>query len=105
MVRNSKLQKIKGSKADIGYSEKIQVEEQIIDVLENDMLYLHSDGYPDQKGGGKGKKFYYQPIRNKFEGICLLNLQEQKSIMQKMFNDWKGEKEQLDDVCMIGVRI
>ena len=105
LVRNSKLQKIKGSKADIGYSEEIKLEEHLVEVLENDMLYLHSDGYPDQKGGAKGKKFYYQPIRNKFEEICLLNLEEQKSIMQKTFNDWKADKEQLDDVCMIGVRV
>ncbi len=105
LVRNGKLQKFKGSKADIGYSEEIQVEQHNIAVIENDMLYFHSDGYPDQKGGAKNKKFYYKPIRNKFEEISLLNLEEQKSIMQKTFNDWKGNKEQLDDVCMIGVRV
>ncbi len=105
LVRNNKLQKIKGSKADIGYSDEIKVEEHVVEVQENDMLYFHSDGFPDQKGGPKGKKFYYQPIRNKFEEICLLNLEEQKSIMKKTFNDWKGDNEQLDDVCMIGIRI
>ncbi len=105
LVRNGKLQKFKGSKADIGYSDTIDLKQHCILVQKNDMLYFHSDGYPDQKGGAKNKKFYYQPIRNKFEEISLLNLEEQKSIMQKTFNDWKGDNEQLDDVCMIGVRV
>ncbi len=104
-VRNSKLEKYKGSKADIGYKDNIIIEEQIFTVEPNDMLYMHSDGYPDQKGGPKGKKYYYQPIRNKMEEISLLNLAEQELIMAKNFDDWKGDTVQLDDVCMIGVRI
>jgi serine phosphatase RsbU (regulator of sigma subunit) len=105
LVRNSKLETIKGSKADIGYKATIELTEHEVNVQENDMLYMHSDGFPDQKGGPKGKKFYYQPIRDKFEEISLLNLMEQEQIMDKTFEDWKGELEQLDDVCMIGVRI
>ncbi len=104
-VRNSKLEKFKGSKADIGYKPSIAIEEQVFQVETNDMLYMHSDGYPDQKGGPKGKKFYYQPIRTKLEEISLLNLMEQEQIMNQTFEDWKGEIEQLDDVCMLGVRL
>ncbi len=104
-VRNSSLEKFKGSKTDIGYKPSLVIEEQVFKVETNDMLYMHSDGYPDQKGGPKGKKFYYQPIRNKFEEISLLNLMEQEQIMSQTFEDWKGELEQFDDVCMLGVRI
>ncbi|MCT4581659.1 MAG: tetratricopeptide repeat protein [Flavobacteriales bacterium] len=105
LVRNSKLTKYKGSKADIGYKPDIAIEEQVFQVETNDMLYMHSDGYPDQKGGPKGKKFYYQPIRKKFEEISLLNIMEQEQIMSQTFEAWKGALEQFDDVCMIGVRI
>ncbi|MCT4581658.1 MAG: tetratricopeptide repeat protein [Flavobacteriales bacterium] len=104
-VRNAKLTQFKGSKADIGYKPNIAIEEQVFQVAINDMLYMHSDGYPDQKGGPKGKKFYYQPIRKKFEEISLLNIMEQEQIMSQTFEDWKGALEQFDDVCMIGVRI
>ena len=105
LVRNSKLTKYKGSKADIGYKPNIAIEEQVFQVAINDMLYMHSDGYPDQKGGPKGKKFYYQPIRKKFEEISLLNIMEQEQIMSQTFEDWKGALDQFDDVCMVGVRI
>ncbi len=105
IVRNSKLESIKGSKADIGYKPTIELEEHKITVCKNDMLYMHSDGFPDQKGGPRGKKFYYKPIRDKFEEISLLNLSEQEQILSRTFEGWKGELEQLDDVCVIGVRI
>lgn len=105
LVRNSKLETIKGSKADIGYKPTIKIEEQNLIVQKDDMLYMHSDGFPDQKGGPKGKKFYYQPIREKFEEISLLNLMEQEQELSKIFEDWKGNFEQFDDVCMIGIRI
>lgn len=104
-VRNATLELYKGSNATIGYQSFLEIEEQTFTVQENDMLYMHSDGFPDQKGGAKQKKFYYRPLRKKLEEISLENLKKQEQIMTKVFNDWKGDLEQFDDVCMVGVRI
>lgn len=105
LVRNGELFKYKGSKADIGYSNELKLIQHTVQVQHNDMLYMHTDGYPDQKGGENNKKFYYQPIRKKMQEIYLLNLDEQMLIFKETFNKWKEDKDQLDDVTVVGVRI
>jgi serine phosphatase RsbU (regulator of sigma subunit) len=68
-------------------------------------LYLYTDGFADQFGGPKGKKFKYKTLNE----LLLLNynktLLEQKEILEESFKDWRGDIEQVDDVCVIGIRI
>jgi len=70
-----------------------------------DMVYLFSDGYADQFGGIKGKKFKYKQL----EKILLANrnagMNRQKEILETLFDDWKGNLEQVDDVTVIGIKI
>jgi len=104
-VSDGTLSVIKGDRANIGYDEKIEIQEHVIQVSSGDMLYMHTDGFPDQKGGPKGKKFYQKPIRNMLLDGHSLALDKQEAIVNKKFNDWKADKEQIDDVCLVGIRI
>ena len=70
-----------------------------------DVIYALTDGYPDQFGGPKGKKFMYKPFRNMLLEIHQTPMDEQHKALLKAFNDWKSDIEQIDDVCVIGVRI
>ena len=70
-----------------------------------DTLYLYTDGYADQFGGPKGKKFKYKPLNDLLLAISDKELQEQKDILQSAFEGWKGNHEQVDDVCVVGIRI
>ena len=68
-------------------------------------FYLFTDGFADQFGGPKGKKFMYKQLENLLTSISNKPMQEQKALLEETFNQWKGDLEQVDDVCVIGVRI
>lgn len=70
-----------------------------------DTLILSTDGYADQFGGGLGKKLKSRPFKEFLLGIQNASMLEQSALIEKHFEDWKGECEQLDDVCIVGVRI
>jgi serine phosphatase RsbU (regulator of sigma subunit)/tetratricopeptide (TPR) repeat protein len=70
-----------------------------------DMIYLFTDGYVDQFGGEKGKKFKYKRLMEKLLGIHQLPVTAQEKNLEQTFLDWKGNLEQVDDVCVIGIRI
>lgn len=74
-----------------------------ISVSKGDMLYLYTDGYADQFGGEKGKKFKYKTLNQMLLEVTHLTPAEQERILRKTFIDWKGSLEQVDDVCIIGV--
>ncbi len=76
-----------------------------IKLLKGDMLYLFSDGFSDQFGGPKKKKFKRSQLKTLFYSIAGYSIKRQKQIIENSFNDWKGEIEQIDDVCILGVRI
>lgn len=71
----------------------------------NDLIYLLSDGYCDQFGGSKGKKFRISQLRDLLLHIHDLPMDEQRKKLETAFEDWKGKLDQVDDVCFIGVRI
>jgi serine phosphatase RsbU (regulator of sigma subunit) len=70
-----------------------------------DIIYTYTDGYADQFGGEKGKKYTYKRLREKLVAISNEPLEIQKRILENEFESWKGESEQIDDVCLIGVRV
>ncbi len=70
-----------------------------------DMLYLYTDGYADQFGGPQGKKFKYKQLGNLLLDISSLPLDQQKAKLEQQFFSWKGDLEQVDDVCILGVRL
>ena len=76
-----------------------------ITLNEGDILYLFTDGYADQFGGPKGKKFKYKPLNEMLVANTHLSLPEQHKLLKSTFDHWKGDLEQVDDVCVIGVRV
>ncbi|MNJ86044.1 Tetratricopeptide repeat protein [compost metagenome] len=68
-------------------------------------IYLFTDGYADQFGGANGKKFKYKQFKDSILTIHDRPMDEQKEHLETTFENWKGELEQVDDVCVIGIRI
>ncbi len=76
-----------------------------ISLNSGDVFYIFSDGYADQFGGKKGKKLKNANLKKLLISNADMDMAHQKEVLNEMFEDWKGEFEQLDDVCVIGVRI
>jgi serine phosphatase RsbU (regulator of sigma subunit) len=70
-----------------------------------DVLYLFTDGYADQFGGPKGKKFKYKQLSDLLVSIYKKPINEQYYLLNRAFENWMGTHEQVDDVCIIGIRI
>ena len=106
IVRNKEVTIIKGDKQPIGSSETPEPFTQHFFQLEKgDMLYLFTDGLPDQFGGPKGKKFKYKKFQETLINNSSDSIDLQKDKLLAEFTEWKGSLEQLDDVCVIGIRI
>jgi len=76
-----------------------------IQLISGDVIYALTDGLPDQFGGEKGKKFMHKRLKNFLCSNANLPMNIQEQNLKKAFFDWKGELEQVDDICLIGVRI
>ncbi len=107
IVRNNELIVLKPDKMPVGRSPKkdIPFSIQECQLQKGDSIFLFSDGFPDQFGGPKEKKFKYKA----FEELLLKNVNLpmtiQKELIEKTFLDWKGEIEQTDDVCVLGLKM
>ena len=75
------------------------------EVQEGDVIYLYTDGFADQFGGPKGKKFKYSELNKLLVSISHLPVTEQKTRLEKEFISWKGNLEQVDDVLIIGIQL
>jgi len=107
LVRNGRLIDFKKGADAIGYSskEEKQFETVYFDLREGDQFYLFSDGYTDQFGGENVKKFNRARFRNLLISMEQMPLEKQKDELLFSYNNWKGKQEQIDDVCVIGVRV
>jgi serine phosphatase RsbU (regulator of sigma subunit)/tetratricopeptide (TPR) repeat protein len=76
-----------------------------IQLQNNDSIYIFTDGFQDQFGGAKEKKFRAAKMKELFLSLYDKIMEEQRKIIDESFESWKGELEQVDDVCVIGVRI
>lgn len=76
-----------------------------IDSKKNGTLYLYTDGFADQFGGAKGKKFKYRQLNELLVSISDKNLKDQKQLLNESFLKWKGNLEQVDDICVMGIRL
>ncbi len=75
-----------------------------IDILPDDIIYIFSDGYTDQFGGSRGKKFKIRPFKELLINIYKLPLKEQKKHLDNTIVEWMSEEEQIDDILIIGVK-
>ncbi len=76
-----------------------------IQLQKDDCVFIYTDGYADQFGGPKGKKFKYNKLKDLLAENAHLNIDEQYNALDKSFKDWKGKQEQVDDVLVIGIKI
>ncbi len=101
-----KLVEIKPNKQPIGKVDNPEpFNQHKIELQKGDTIYMFTDGFADQFGGKKGKKLMYKPFKNLLLSIQEKTMNEQKALLEKYFEEWKGSLEQVDDVCIIGVRI
>ena len=106
MVRNNELSEIQADKMPIAIYEKMQAFQNHEINLENgDVFYFFSDGYVSQFGGGEGKKFKSKNLKNLLLDIHSLPMDNQKLILNKTFEDWKGNLEQVDDIVIVGLKL
>ena len=71
---------------------------------EDDILYFYSDGYTDQFGGEKGKKFSSKRLKELLLSLHLLPVNDQKTKLESAIDNWRGNLEQVDDIQLIGIR-
>jgi serine phosphatase RsbU (regulator of sigma subunit) len=76
-----------------------------VELRKGDMIYVFSDGFPDQFGGESGKKYKYKTFKKFLLSISQLPTQEQYDLLIAEYDRWKGDNEQIDDVLVMGVRI
>jgi serine phosphatase RsbU (regulator of sigma subunit) len=106
IVRNGHIIHYPADKMPIGKGENLKAFNLLkLEVSKGDMVYLYTDGFADQFGGPRGKKFKYRHLEEWLVSVAPLPLKEQKEILEKTFLDWKGALEQVDDVSVIGFRI
>jgi serine phosphatase RsbU (regulator of sigma subunit) len=105
LIRNNSLTEIKGDKIIIGMNrENIPYAEHELDLLDEDILYIFSDGYIDQFGGAENRKFMYRRFRYLLLTIHRFPMKDQKSILEENIRTWTGMNEQIDDIMVIGFR-
>jgi len=106
VVNNGQMEIHSGHKFSIGGSSnnscKVFLNTQF-ELTPSKKFYLLSDGYSDQFGGEKGKKFKTKKLLETLQQISTLPMTEQKDVLLQTFKNWKGELEQVDDVCVIGI--
>ena len=101
------LIEIKPDKQPVGYhyGEQKPFTNHEIKLQKGDTIYIFSDGYQDQFGGQRGKKFMSKRFRQLFIDIQTMNMEEQKEHLDKTIEEWKEGREQVDDILVIGVKV
>lgn len=99
------LIELKGDKQPIGNFERaLPFTKKDFSIQKGDILFLSSDGYADQFGGEKNKKIKNTNFKKLLIQNAHLELKKQQSILKTFFEEWKGDNEQLDDVCVVGIK-
>jgi len=103
---SAEVEEIKGHKQPIGqYSNPTPFPTHQVEVNKGDSFYIFSDGFVDQFGGEKGKKFRSGKLKALLLSIQAETMTRQKELLDEAFEAWRGTQEQLDDVCLLGVRL
>lgn len=106
-IRNNELHELKGSRQPIGGSAPIDFDYELheFEYLKEDVYYMFSDGFPDQFGGTKGKKFMNKQLKDVFMKIYQKEPLTQKELLKEELVNWMGDNEQIDDVLIMCVKI
>ncbi|MBN4077651.1 SpoIIE family protein phosphatase [bacterium AH-315-C20] len=106
LFSNGEMKEFRGDKQPIGkYSMNKDFANHKIDFKKGDCIYVSTDGYMDQFGGPKHKKFKYAPFIQLLAEMQSMTFPAQKEHMDTVFEEWKGDLDQIDDVCVIGIKL
>lgn len=107
IVRGGKLIEFKGDKQPVGLYEGKHDPFTLCEfhLVKGDIVYALTDGFADQFGGPRGKKFKYSQLKEQVIGIHRQSMSSQLEKFDRVFEEWRGELEQVDDVLLIGIRI
>jgi serine phosphatase RsbU (regulator of sigma subunit) len=105
LIRNNILHEIKGDKLIIGMNpDAIEYTNHELDLLDDDIIYIFSDGYIDQFGGISNKKFMYRRFKYLLMTIHGFPFRDQKAILEENILTWMGKNAQIDDMMVIGFK-
>jgi serine phosphatase RsbU (regulator of sigma subunit) len=100
------LYEINADKMPVAYYERMdKFNTQEFNLLEGDNLYLFTDGYADQFGGPLGKKFKQKSLKKLLLENAHLSMKDQEQVLNDTLNQWMGLIEQVDDICVMGLKI
>lgn len=108
LLSKKRIRTYKGKRASIGGHRDLETnifDTYKVTVEPGDLVYLSSDGYTDQFGGPEGRKFMHQQFHRILTEIAHLPMPEQRDHLESVLENWRGDLEQLDDICVIGVRV
>jgi serine phosphatase RsbU (regulator of sigma subunit) len=103
---SGELYEIHADKTSIGgiTDDNYQFVNHELSLKKGDSVYIFTDGYVDQFGGEKGKKFMAKNFKNLLAGIHDKNMEEQHRILDTTLTEWSKEKEQVDDILVMGIK-
>jgi len=105
IIRKGELIELKPDKQPIGqFIDAKPFSQKEFQLEDDDCIYLYTDGYVDQFGGDKAKKFKSRPFKSMLLELSALPMITQFNAVQEAFDSWKGELDQVDDVCVFGIR-
>jgi serine phosphatase RsbU (regulator of sigma subunit) len=107
LFRNNELIEYKADKMPVGlYDRKQDMFSRVeVPILNDDIVYIFSDGFADQFGGEKGKKYLYKRFKEFLTSMHHLPMNEQQKLIENESTQWRGKLEQIDDQLVIGIRI
>jgi len=106
VVSEDDFQQLPSSRQPIGeYPNRKKFESTEMQLKSGDQIYLFSDGYADQFGGPSGKKFRSQKFRDLIRSAATLPMSAQRELLESRFNEWRDELDQVDDVCVLGIKV
>jgi len=107
IIKNKELTEIKGDRMPVGIHINFDkpFTNHYVELDGNDQIYMFSDGYADQFGGAKGKKFRYKQFKELLINISDQPMNIQKEILNNTHDDWRGSIDQIDDILVFGIKI
>lgn len=105
IVREGEVITIKATKKAIGQDPYTEYSNNEFQLQSGDSVYVFSDGYADQFGGDRGKKLGSKKFKNLLVDIQGVEMDSQKEFLTNYMNEWRGEEEQIDDICVIGIKV
>jgi len=107
IIRGEELIQYKADKFPVGMfiGEKQKFTNHCIQLQKGDTIYIFSDGYADQFGGPKGKKFMVGNLQQLLSDVSKMPIEKQKTLLNQTIEEWRGNLEQVDDILIIGVKV